>query len=223
MTGQQTPDRIEDLAQQFSDAIFGKGADLLSSHIRWLWPSIWRILADGRPASTAEIAELSGRSAADIADIIAHTAEVEADRDGRVLGAALTLIPTPHRVLLADRAHQLYLWCVPDALIVSRLLDRPLRVASPCHATGRDINLEVEPDRVRAVDPPSAVMAFVTECDPSDLRGTVCVHQNLFVSAEAAEPWLEGHAQAFTVPADDAHRIMEPVITGSWFALQTED
>ena len=66
---------------------------------------------------------------------------------------------------------------------------------------------------MRAVDPAAAVVAFVTDPDISDARGTVCVHQNLFVDAEAAAPWLADHPHAVTLPVGDGYRVMAPLLT----------
>ncbi|MDP8928337.1 MAG: organomercurial lyase [Actinomycetota bacterium] len=209
MTAQQA-ENIEDLGQRFAEAL--NQDDPLVSGLVPLLPAVWRILADGRPASPAEIASASGRPISEVSNIIAGTAQAEVDRDGRVLGAGLTLIPTPHRVLLPGVAHQLYVWCVPDAFAVSALLHQPLRVISPCHATGRPVNVDLEPDQVRAVDPAAAVVAFVTDLDVSDTRGSVCVHQNLFVDAEAAAPWLAQHPHADIVPVADGYRVLAPFL-----------
>ncbi len=212
MISQQTPGRIEDLGQRFVQALNTQDDPLISG-MGPLWPAIWRVLADGRPASAAEIAGSTARSATEVADVIAHTSQAEVDRAGRVLGVGLTLIPTPHRILLPGRGHQLYVWCVPDAFAVSRMLHQPLRVISPCRATGRDVAVDLEPDGVRAVDPAAAVVAFVTDPDISDARGTVCAHQNLFVDAEAAARWLVEHPHAVTVPVGEGYRAMAPFLT----------
>ncbi len=91
----------------------------------------------GEPTAelTQQIASSAGRSVTDVADVIAHTSQAEVDRAGRVLGVGLTLIPTPHRVLLPGRAHQLYVWCVPDAFAASRMLHRNGQIG--CITAGR--------------------------------------------------------------------------------------
>lgn len=203
--------RLDDHATQFARAVI-KASGLFDSPLLPLYAAIWRILTEGRPASAEEIATATGRPVDEVAAIIAAEELAEVDRHGRVLGVALTLIPTPHRVLLPGRDHLLYLWCVPDAFAVSKILDQPFRLISSCHATGREIVLEIEPDRVREADPDAAVIAFVTSLDPADIRGTGCVLQNLFASAEHAAPWLAGHPHAFVVPARDALTVMAPVI-----------
>ncbi len=119
MISQQKADLIEDLGQRFAQALTTQD-DPLISEMAPLWLPIWRILADGRPASATEIASSTRRSVTEVADVIARTSQAEVDRAGQVLGVGLTLIPTPHRVLLPGRAHQLYVWCVPDAFAVSQ-------------------------------------------------------------------------------------------------------
>lgn len=203
----------DDPPRQFAEAVMGAAQGLLAGEMRVLYPPIWRILAEGRPASTEEIAVAAGRSREEVASVIAGTPEMELDDRGRVLGVAFTLVPTRHRAVLASGSG--YLWCVPDALIVSRLLHEPVRVTSPCvahPATGREVSLQVEPDGIRAVDPPEAVIAFVCGSVGSDVRQACCRHQNLFCSANAAQPWLARHPDAFTVPARDAGSVMAPLL-----------
>lgn len=202
---------VEDLSVAFADAIATQH-DPLIDHLHWLWPAVWRILADGHPASAAEIAELSGRPLPEVSAVIAKSRQAEVDRDGRVLGVGLTLIPTPHRVTLPERDHALYVWCVPDAFVVSSLLNVPLQLMTRCRGTGQPLMLDVRPDEVRSVDPPEAVVSFVQNPSFTDLRGTICQHQHLFASRRAAESWLSDRPNATVLPVREALQVLGPVL-----------
>lgn len=203
--------RVADLSHGFAEAIATQ-QDPLIEHRHWLWPAVWRILADGRPASAAQIARLCGRPAAEVAAVIAESTQAEVDREGRILGLGLTLIPTPHRVNLAGRDHTLYVWCVPDAFAVSSLLGEPLELTTRCHGTGRQLVLDLEPDRIRAVAPPEAVVSFVRKPDLTDLRGSICRHQNLFAGPQAAQTWLAEHPDGAIVTVAEAFHVIAPVL-----------
>lgn len=176
--------------------------------LQLLHPPILRILAEGRPASADELATLVGRPVRHIAAMIRRLPLAELDGQGRVLGLGLSLIPTPHRVELAGRRHALYAWCAPDALVLSGVIGLPARIASPCQATGEMVTLEVHPEGVEGVRPPSAVVSFVTAPDRDDLRASGCDHQSFFVSAEAASDWLDGHPHGTVVSVHEAFRLL---------------
>lgn len=177
-----------------------------------LFVPVSAILAEGRPAPPDELAAATGRSTEDIVELIERTPELEIDRDNRVLGLGLTLLPTPHRIQLPGRRHLLYAWCVPDTLGAARILSESLLVTSPCPATGQPVAVEVEADRIAAADPPTAVMSWVTRFDPDDVRATACGHQNLFVSAQAAADYQAGYPHVVNVPVGEVFDTFGPVI-----------
>jgi len=176
-----------------------------------LLPPILRILAEGQPASMERLAKEIGLPADLIAPTLSYVfPDAELDRDGRLLGLGLSLVPTAHEVRLAGRAAVLYAWCAPDAHLLPILMGESAQITSPCAATGQtitiEVGLEIGPAGVHAARPASAVVAFVTEADPRHLRTTGCAHQNLFASAEAAAPWLAEHPHAAILPVAEAFR-----------------
>lgn len=196
MTAKDVAASVEMLLQAAENETEG----LFNPAVTALWPGVWRSLAEGRPAPADELAAATGRSTEEIVEHIERTTEIEADRDYRVLGLGVTLIPTRHRIQLPGRDHLLYAWCVPDTLAAARVLGEPLRVTSVCPATGQPVVLELEEDRIRAADPGTAVMSWVTWFDPNDVRATACGHMNLFVSAQAAAEFQAGYPHVVNVP-----------------------
>lgn len=203
---------IAESVEMFLNVVENETGRLFKREVTELWPGIWRSLAEGRPASADELAAATGRSTEEIVKLIEQITEFEADRDNRVLGLGLTLIPTPHRIQLPGRNHLLYASCIPDTLVIARVLGEPLQVTSTCPKTGQPVILEVEPDRIRAADPPAAVMSWVTWFDPDDVRATACGHQNLFVSAEAAAEFQAGYPHVVNVPVAEVYDVFAPVV-----------
>ena len=199
---------VEELVSSIEN---GTAGPMFSRDIVTLEPAILRSLAEGKPASIHELAAAVGRSPEAIVKLIERTPEIDVDRDNRVLGTGVTLLPTPHRIQLPGRNHLLYGYCVPDTLFAARILGEPLRVTSSCPATGEPVVLEVEPNRIRAADPPTAVMSLVTWFDPDDLRATGCGHMNLFVSADAAADFQAGYPHVVNVPVPEVFDVMAPV------------
>ena len=83
-------------------------AYLLSPSRSGLDPSLFvpllRLLAEGEPVTIAELATASGRSENTVRRGLSSVPDAEYDDDGRILGLALTLRPTPHRFTVAGRA-----------------------------------------------------------------------------------------------------------------------
>ena len=93
---------------------------------------------------------------------------LQLDDDGNVIGAALSVRPTPHRLRTHMAGPDLYAWCALDTLFLPGLLDVKAEVESTCPVSGSDIHLTVTPDGVDRCDPKSAVLSVV---DPRPLGG----------------------------------------------------
>ncbi|MFI8412372.1 hypothetical protein ACIGB6_07815 [Paeniglutamicibacter gangotriensis] len=62
-----------------------------------LFVPLLRLLAEGEPVTIAELATASGRSEDTVRQGLAAVPDTEYDDEGRVIGLALTMRPTPHR------------------------------------------------------------------------------------------------------------------------------
>ncbi|MBW3662778.1 MAG: hypothetical protein KY469_06735 [Actinobacteria bacterium] len=154
-------------------------------------------LADGLPADVAYLADATAQPSTQVQQRIAAAAaagyEVE---DGAVVGAALTLNPTPHRFRVRD--NDLYTWCGFDALFLPILLDEPAQVRSTCPVTSRAISLVVDADGTpHDVVPTTTVLAIVgaevTSCCPTTgPLSAVCTQMPFLASRGAAEEWRRG-------------------------------
>ena len=120
-----------------------------------------RAIAAGHSVSATEFAAELGipqQAAAESFEGL-EASGVEFDQDGRLIGAALTPRPTPHRVSFADR--ELYAWCALDTLFIPGLVDRVAEIRSACPVSGQMIGLTVGPEGVQRFEPESAVLSVV--------------------------------------------------------------
>jgi len=120
-----------------------------------------RGIAKHGSVSAADFAAELGISEASAKEVLSSLAPMglELDGAGRIVGAALTVRTTPHRMRLGGR--ELYAWCALDTLFIPGLLDEAAMVESTCPESGDEIRLEVEPNGARSWWPTSAVLSVV--------------------------------------------------------------
>ncbi|MGH3919826.1 MAG: alkylmercury lyase MerB [Pseudonocardiaceae bacterium] len=175
-------------------------------------PALLALLAEGQPASRERIAATIGCPIGDVNALFAGLPEAQWDDDGRLVGLGLTLVPTPHRCLIAGRT--LYTWCASDTLIFTIMLGRAVCVESICPVTGREICLNVEPDRMVAVTPATAVVsADLPSFAVADIRATRCVHGRFFATSEAAQGWRAEHPDGTVLPVADEFAICQQMVS----------
>lgn len=202
-------DKLKKLSRKIGSMTLGAKKERLVA-ISLLHKSILALLAEGKPASSDELAAITGQSKKEVEKMITQLPNVELDSHGRVLGVGLTLLPTPHLVQLNNRDHLLYAWCGPDALILPGLINESATVYSPCHATGKLITVEVEPTGIIDIDPPEAVVSWWPDAiDPDNLRPTSCNNQIFFSSSDAAANWLAEHPKAFTLSVTETYQMVK--------------
>lgn len=177
----------------------------------WLWRTLLKLLSQGRPVTTGDLIEATGRSEEEIREALATLPDTEYDPAGRVVGSGITLIPTPHRFTVDGR--RLYTWCALDTLMFPAVLGRPAQVTSACHTTGTPVRLTVQDDRIKDLEPATAVLSLVTPDDVTSVRSAFCNQVHFFASAEAAAPWLAQHPQATAVPVEQALAVGRPLTT----------
>ena len=120
-----------------------------------------RAIAAGRAVSPSEFAAEVGISDDAAREVFRgfEASGLELDGEGRVVGAALTPRPTPHRMIVGGK--DLYAWCALDTLFIPGLLDEVADVRSPCAVSGQEIHLRVTPHGVESFEPPHAVLSVV--------------------------------------------------------------
>ncbi|WP_245900433.1 organomercurial lyase MerB [Prauserella shujinwangii] len=179
----------------------------------WRGLTLLRLLSRGAPVIIGDLTAALGRPAGEVSRALAGTPDIEYDDQGRIVGAGLTLRPTPHRFEIDGRV--LHTWCAMDTLVYPGLLGCPARVTSPCQATGTPVHLTVDGTRVTGIDPPTAVVSLVTPDDLTSVRTAFCDHVHFFASAHVARPWLADHPDASVLPITEAYHLGGKVTAAS--------
>jgi alkylmercury lyase len=176
-----------------------------------LLPHAIRLLSQGAPVKVEQLAGAAGRSVEDVEAALAAQTSAERDDEGRLLGLALTLRPTTHRVTVDGRT--LFAWCASDTLMVPVVLGRPALVESTCPQTGQAIRIKLTPDDVERLDPPGAVMTAVRPRGRlADVRADTCAHGHFFSSRAAAAAWTDAHPDGHIHGVEEAFRLDREVI-----------
>lgn len=165
-----------------------------------------RLLVEGDPVTLAQLAAAAGRTLDQVRTVLAAVPDTEYDDQGRIIGQALTLRPTPHRFTVAGE--ELYTWCALDTLIFPTLLARAARVESLSPVSGDTIRVTIDPDAgVTSIEPATAVVSLVNPEQITSIRSSFCNQVHFFASAEDAGGWLAEHPGAEVVPVAEAYRI----------------
>ena len=91
--------------------------------------------------------------------------------------------------------------CAPDIVWTALLAGTPIHAEATCPATGIPIRVDLTPDGVERVEPPSTVITMISPLAPQlqqlsgkeQAEADVCSQQPFFASAEAAADWQAQH------------------------------
>jgi alkylmercury lyase len=181
---------VDHLATRLKEASATAGAG--AGAMGWLWPALLRGLAAGRPVTVDDLAQVTGRSPAEVSDGLAGLSDTEYDEQGRVVGHGITLRETPHQFTVDGK--KLYTWCALDTLIFPTVLERPAQVVSPTPGSGELVRLEVDPaGGVTALEPATAVVSVLIPDGGGSMRSAFCNQVHFFATPAAAQEWLTEH------------------------------
>src|SRR5438094_4968996 len=158
---------------------------------RHLCAPLLRLLAEGEAVSVERLAGAIGSTPAAVTRALRTLPSIEYDTEGHIVGAGLTLNPTPHQFSIDGRT--LYTWCALDTLIFPTLLRQSATIVSLTPETGTPVRLTVTPHAVQTVEPAEAVVSIVKPSNNPDVRRVFCVHVHFFSSADVAEAWVTRH------------------------------
>lgn len=172
--------------------------------LEWQLPvgTTWlRLLAEGRPATTAEIASALGWPADEVASLLPDGLPAPDET-----GSDDVTLPV-YRIHWLDTGETGQLpGCAPDALFAVQLAGRPARVDLPCPATGQLVAVRLDADGSFAGARPAEAVAIMPSADsdwhPRDWTRSECANGLLFASADAASGWLTGHPGHEAVPIE---------------------
>lgn len=161
-------------------------------------------LAEGEPVPIGQMAAQLGHPPEEIERALARIPSIERDEDGRIIGAGVTLRPTPHRLEIGGR--NLFTWCALDTLMFPGVLRMEARVESPCRGTGSPVRVLVDRDGGARAQPSESVVSLVAPEAEPDIRRSFCDRVHFFSSPDAALPWLMENPDATVLPIADAYQ-----------------
>jgi len=98
--------------------------------------------------------------------------------------------------------------CAPDIVWMALLAGQPVHAEATCPATGTHIRVDLTPEGVERMEPPSTVIAVISPLAPQfqqlssreEAEADVCSQQPFFASAEAAADWQTQHPAGHIFP-----------------------
>jgi alkylmercury lyase len=166
---------------------------------------ILRVLAEtGQPLAPIHLVRRLQMSPEHLAAHLAHVPDTEFNREGKIIGWGMTLVPTQHQFQVKD--HALFTWCAFDTVLFPSLLQTEARVQSACSASGHPITFVAMPEGVvRELTPPSAILSLIIPTERSDcVRATFCAQSLFFESGQAASSFLSTHPDALILSIEEA-------------------
>ncbi len=187
---------LDEIAQALRDVGVPPSLSAAESH---LLVQMWRLLADGRPLSPAQVEQLASKL--DLApDVAVSTVKQMSERDdaGNIRGfLGLSLNDHLHRFQVNGQT--LSTWCAWDSLFLPPALKRTAHVESPCPATKKVIRVTITPDEVEHYEPATAVLSMVKpKTTEKGLQSaeetwmTFCHFVHYFSSREVVSAWFAG-------------------------------
>jgi alkylmercury lyase len=178
---------------------------------RVAWATIKLSQAGQRPVSLDQLASHVGLAVAETSRLLRLTWRERVDlRDGMVRLDATPAGPRRYRVDAGGRPVGAGTGCSVDTYLLALALGRPIHAEATCPATGTPITVDITPEGVERIDPPTAVVAVVdldADLTPGLDRtdADVCAQQPFFASAQAASRWLADHPHGRLIPVRSFH------------------
>jgi alkylmercury lyase len=164
-----------------------------------------RLLAKGDPVSAEMLGSKLGIPT-DLAQSVfeASRGKGQWDKEGRLIGSALTLVPTSHRFRVMDR--DLYTWCAQDTILLPGLLGMVAEVVSPDPHTGDLIQLVIAPEGPTTYTPKSAVLTIFQAAEQvTGPESPVCTNSHYFISSDSAETWSKDRPGVAIMSIEEAY------------------
>jgi alkylmercury lyase len=178
---------------------------------RVAWATIKLSQVGQRPVSLDQLATHVGLPVAETARQLRLIWRERLDlRDGMIRLDATPSGPRRYRVHAGGRPVGAGKGCSVDTYLLALALGRPIQTEATCPATGTPITVDITPEGVERIDPPTAVVAVVNlDADLTfgldRIDADVCAQQPFFASAQAASRWLADHPQGRLIPVRSFH------------------
>ena len=185
---------------------------------------IYRELAHGEPVLRAGLAEALKVPTRTVDELLEHPnlkCLTYTDREGQIIGfGGLAVREMPHRFKVDGRT--LYTWCAWDSLFIPGILGLEADVESPAPGSTARVRLNVAPDRVKAVQPRSAVMSFLLpsaktfQADALNAMASFCHYIFFFPDRETAAAWTGSHPGTTVISVSDAFELGRQMVAALW-------
>ncbi len=178
-----------------------------------------KLLANGRPVSVEEAAAQTGFPVTEISELFKKLAEhgAESDVDGRLIGIALSLNPTPHHFRV--KGNDLYAWCALDTIFLPGLLEETAVVHSTDPVDNTPIQLTITPDGVTGYSLETMVLSITVpgvscrtdeSCGPNTgPESEACSQMHFFGSRETAVAWLKNRPGIAIFSVEEAWQLAQ--------------
>lgn len=156
-----------------------------------------QLLAEGNPVSPERLARAWDMPLEQVNAIFEQAGAqgtLQLDDDGNMVGSAISLIPTNHRLQVEDKT--LYAWCAYDAIYVPRVIRKRAVIESIDPYSDEPIQVTISADGEIDLKPEGIAVTVVGM--EADTRGGAesprCRQMHFFQSYENAEKWSSDHA-----------------------------
>jgi alkylmercury lyase len=168
-----------------------------------------RLLAEGHPVSAKELATRLEIPTELVTRVFNESQKVEGEWDekGRLIGEALTLVPTRHHIHIKD--NDLFAWCAFDTMLIPALVGDTADIESPDPLTGEIIHLTVSPFGVKEFNPATTVLSMVVSgAESTGPESDFCSQTHFFSSQESAEQWQEDHPDVTIMTVEEVDELI---------------
>lgn len=182
-----------------------------ASHLIPLTLALYRLLGEGQPVRRTALEKCLSVSPAHVDALLKDLphSTIDFDAAGAITAfGGLSLTPANHRFKTGNR--ELYTWCVFDALLLPKILNKSAKVSTCCPATGETIELEMTPGAIVSSQPSEPVMSIIAPDSAAcceNLRGAFCNHVNFFVDERAFRDWAADRSDVAHVSLEEAHEL----------------
>ena len=170
--------------------------------------AIYRLLAEGSPVPSRQVAERVDLRVEEVDRFFRSLPGLFEDARGDVIGFWGLALSETRQGFEVD-GERLNTWCAWDSLFIPQILGKTARVEAACPTTGEKISITVDPDGIRELSPPRAVLSFLrpeTEFDAKVIM-SFCHYVLFFSSEEAAREWTSKHENTFILSIDQGFEL----------------
>ena len=185
---------------------------------------IYRQLTEGEPVLKSDLAEALEAPTDTVDELLGHAnlkSLTYTDKQGRIIGfGGLAVRDMPHRFQVDGRT--LFTWCAWDSLFIPSIIQLEAEVDSPVPEGRARVRLRVAPDRVKDVQPRTAVMSFLLpsaqtfQADALKAMASFCHYIFFFPDRETAAAWTRSHPDTTVISVPDAFELGRRMVSARW-------